>query len=117
MNDNWMEPPAFDFTDNKDDRRSREIYQISVVDSTTRPSAHGMSGRKVVVMFEARNPHGLIATSKNHFGSNIPRQVEKDLNFLLEWGGNQCRPGWPNSSELRLILARLDEAMSKGEVQ
>ncbi|MDO6485318.1 HNH endonuclease [Shimia thalassica] len=103
----WTVTPTFDFA-HGENARSSSLYRESVVEATTRPNKRGQSSRKLVALFEARNPNGLVSRFYHNFPNDVPEGLNDAVEFLERYGGINCLAQWPSRDELYDALKKIE---------
>lgn len=103
----WTDTPDFDFA-HGENARSPSLYRECVVEAQTRPYEHGKSSRKLVALFEARNPNGLVPRLHQKFPIDVPEELSDAVSYLEHYGGADCTAEWPARDGLNNVLKTID---------
>ncbi|WP_217360346.1 HNH endonuclease [Ruegeria arenilitoris] len=105
------QPPEFDFTHGptEAERRAPSVFRNAVSDALKRPTK---GGRKVLAMFEAQNPNGLVARWQRENG-DLPETgaIREATDFLKKYGGRNCVRSWPTVTDLNDAIGVLEAAL------
>ncbi|NOE32306.1 GIY-YIG nuclease family protein [Ruegeria sp. HKCCD7318] len=105
--------PNFDFTHGKssEQRRDPDVFLDATRYAKVRPEK---GGRKVVALFEAQNPNGLLSRLRAR-SAEVPTNERLDyaVEFLEKFGGSNCISSWPSVTELNDALSSLEQALGE----
>lgn len=88
------------------ERRNSTLYKEVTARMATRPK---VGGRKLLALFEAQNPNGLIARLRASNGS-LPTSdpIKEATDFILKYGGEDGVQSWPLVADLYAAINTLE---------